>query len=114
MERAVMRRILEASEPGFEELRVQFAQARVQERRLTGAGFFTTFEVPDSTPRSSLKSPVGNVSASIEGLKHGAGFVLWLKDGRMETLEGFSYEESWRPTGQEAFVLAPVSATTSL
>jgi hypothetical protein len=30
----------------------------------------------------------------IDGLRHGMGFILWLKDGYLELLEGYSYEES--------------------
>ena len=36
-----------------------------------------------------------DVSARIDGMEHGAGFVLWVEDGVLETLEGFSYVEPW-------------------
>jgi hypothetical protein len=31
----------------------------------------------------------------MQGLVHGAGFVLFVRDGRIDTLEGFSYDEPW-------------------
>jgi hypothetical protein len=36
--------------------------------------------------------------ADIDGLEHGAGFVLWLEDGWLSCLEGFSYAEPWPDT----------------
>jgi len=33
--------------------------------------------------------------ADIEGLAHGAGFTLFLRDGVIDMLEGFSYDEPW-------------------
>jgi hypothetical protein len=105
LEMAVIRRILEEHERGFEELREQFKQAAVVERHVTGVGFYTRFAVPEVAPRSAASSPVGNVSAQIEGLRHGAGFTLWLKNGRLTQLEGYSYDEPWWPTGSEKFTL---------
>lgn len=35
--------------------------------------------------------------AAIGGLGHGAGFVLYVKDGRLDALEGYSYDEPWPP-----------------
>jgi len=32
--------------------------------------------------------------AKIDGLDHGMGFILWLKDGYLDCLEGYSYEEN--------------------
>jgi hypothetical protein len=47
------------------------------------------------------------VNATIDGLAHGAGFVLFVRGGRIETLEGFSYDEPWPPR-VERFLLAYV------
>ena len=33
-------------------------------------------------------------SARIDGLTHGVGFILWLKKGYVDQLEGYSHEES--------------------
>jgi hypothetical protein len=38
---------------------------------------------------------LGDVTATIEGLEHGAGFVLFVQDGVLDVLEGFSYDEPW-------------------
>jgi hypothetical protein len=37
----------------------------------------------------------GDVVAEIEGLKHGAGFLLFITDGALDELEGYCYDEAW-------------------
>jgi hypothetical protein len=32
--------------------------------------------------------------ARLDGLEHGMGFILWLKEGYADCLEGYSYGES--------------------
>jgi hypothetical protein len=48
---------------------------------------------------------LGDVNAEVEGLKFGAGFVLFISDGKLEMLEGYSYDEQW-PTEIKKFVLS--------
>ena len=36
---------------------------------------------------------LGNVQANVLGLVHGLGFALFLEDGRLALLEGYSYGE---------------------
>jgi hypothetical protein len=67
---------------------------RVTARENTGAGFYTTFYASHPSPITGVASPLGDVGASIAGLEHGMGFLLWVRDGRINTLEGFSYGES--------------------
>jgi len=38
---------------------------------------------------------IGDVHAEIEGLEHEAGFVLFIADGRLARLEGFTYSGDW-------------------
>ena len=75
-------------------LLLQLANAHVVVRENTGAGFYTTFKVTSGSRLESLKSPVGDVGALVGGLAHGLGFLLWLRDGFMHKLEGYSYEEN--------------------
>ena len=35
------------------------------------------------------------VETTISGLRHGAGFVLFVDDGQLAMLEGFSYDGPW-------------------
>jgi len=78
-------------------LRTQWNAATVVDRQLTGVGFYTTFSVPPSIPGHSdlSRRRLGDVHAEIGGLEHGAGFILWIEDGRLSCLEGYSYQEAW-------------------
>jgi hypothetical protein len=69
-------------------------QARVIVRENTGAGFYTTLDVSSGPRIEEITSPLGDVGATVAGLERGMGFLLWLQDGRMHQLEGYSYEES--------------------
>ena len=81
----------------------QLAAATVTERENTGGGFFTTIAVADDAPCVSIPGVLGyETQARVQGLKHGLGFVLFLKDGRLETLEGFA----WGPESTASLDLA--------
>jgi hypothetical protein len=104
LEGAVIETLLSRDEPGYDDLRRQLASCHAASREMTGVGFYNALEVDPSAPSApdSVGNPVGNgrgfpddVYADIEGLQHGPGFVLWLVDGRLGMLEGFTYEEPW-------------------
>jgi hypothetical protein len=94
LERAVLDAIALQLPDLAESLAHQQQLARVTARANTGAGFYTTFDVSAGPLVEGVSSPVGNVSATIHGLEHGMGFLLWLKDGKMHQLEGYSFGES--------------------
>lgn len=104
LERAVIDALLSRQEPGYDELRMQFQTCRVASREMTGVGFYTALQVDAATPPApaDVGDPLGqgrefpdDVYAEIDGLEHGAGFLLWLDAGRLRTLEGFSHAEPW-------------------
>lgn len=75
-------------------LALQQQLARVTARENTGAGFYTTLDVSSGARIEGVTSPIGDVGVTVVGLKFGMGFLLWFRDGRMDQLEGYSYEES--------------------
>ncbi len=95
-EQAVLEKLLAGDHAVLAGLRTQAARARLASRENTGVGFHCSFEVPPDVP---LVTPadfeLGDVDATIEGLDHGAGFLLFVRGGRMTMLEGYSYEEPW-------------------
>jgi hypothetical protein len=97
LERQVMEAMLRGDHPTLFTLRAQLAVAKVVGRDLTGVGFFTRFHVPSSAVRlSPPRSPiVADVFATVEGLKHGAGFLLFVTDGVLDTLEGYTLDDRW-------------------
>jgi hypothetical protein len=97
LEKQVLQMLLEGDEPTLETLRNQFQQAKRICREMSGTGFFTYFELPKDVKRlpKNVTLRFGDVIAEIEGLKHGAGFVLFVDDGLLTMLEGYSYDEEW-------------------
>ena len=102
LERAVLLRFLEGDDPLLRALRDQVAVAEVREREFTGVGFFTYLFLRPGAHRVSLPDGVvyppliGEVDLQSENLRYGAGFVLFLKDGLLHLLEGYTKGgEAW-------------------
>jgi hypothetical protein len=99
-ERAVLEKLLDGNNPVLAALRAQLDSAEVSSRKLTGVGFFTHLKVDRSVERAPTPRPriqILYVGAEISGLKRGASFVLFVTDGYLDVLEGFSYDEPWPP-----------------
>ena len=106
LESAVLDALLAGDDPTLVVLRRQAAAAKLSAREETGVGFILTFDVPASEqPLATADFHFGDVSATVEGLKNGAGFVLFIRNGRLVALEGYSYDEAW-PEEPGAFVLS--------
>lgn len=105
LERAVLTKLLAGDAPALIALRRQLDIATVASRQLTGAGFYTTFELPHDVPLAPIRrARFGDVEAEIAGLKHGAGFLVYVDDGKLDMLEGYSYDEPW-PNSVQSFEL---------
>lgn len=107
LERAILEKLFDGVHPALRSLRHQAELAKVVSRRFTGAGFFTSFELPNALPAASVPSAkirFGDVGANIPGLQHGAGFLVYVDDGKLTMLEGYSYDEKW-PERVENFEL---------
>jgi hypothetical protein len=104
-EQEVLSKLLEGDDDVLCELRVQLAHATITSRKMTGVGFFLDFSIPEHLGRltdhyANIKPNFcfGDVGAQLDGLKYGAGFLLWITDGRLDSLEGYSYEGPWPPS----------------
>jgi hypothetical protein len=99
LERDVLELLLAPDHPVMHALRRQLVRCRVASREITGVGFFTTLEVDkdvEAAPVTSARRLIlDDVKASVEGLEHGAGFALFIENGVLDTLEGFSYVGLW-------------------
>lgn len=105
LERAVLEKILDGDLSFLFQLRQQLAESTVAKRELTGFGFYTTIAVPENlTRRAGHSVKFGDVIAEIPGLSGGAGFLLYIENGILDVLEGYSYDEPW-PTSTEGFTL---------
>lgn len=97
LEQAVLDKLLAGDHEVLATLRKQASGARLTKREHTGVGFFCWFEVAPDAPL--VEGPgdfeLDDVNAEITGLAHGAGFVLFIRGGRLDNLEGFTYDEPW-------------------
>jgi hypothetical protein len=88
--------LISGDHPALGTLREQFRRARVKEVELTGAGFYVDFEIPADSPLTEPRNFTGgSASITLEGANHGAGCVLFVRDGRLVMLEGFTYDDLW-------------------
>ena len=94
-ERSVMERQLEA--------------AQLLKRDHTGVGFYTTLTLPDGIAlldRGRWKiEDMGHGFAHHPDLPSGASFILWVRDGKISTLEGYTNEGDW-PFDETVFRVA--------
>jgi hypothetical protein len=97
LERQVMDMLLFGEFEALAVLRQQLATSRIVDREMTGVGFFARFSVLDDSPllQDRRQIVLDDVCAEIVGVKHGAGFLLFINDGKLNILEGFTYDEPW-------------------
>jgi hypothetical protein len=98
LEAAVLDKLLAGDNPALALLREQRRRLCVKKREYSGVGFFTEFELPPVAPRLPISTPIrfGDVLADIDGMEHGAGFVLFIDNGLLTMLEGYSNaNENW-------------------
>lgn len=94
-ERAVIGHILEKEAPEYKK---HLPYLSVDRRENTDAGIYVYFNYLDNpTLFSSENRTIGqSVYAEIEGLEGGAGFMLYIDNGRITMLESFSHGSgSW-------------------
>jgi hypothetical protein len=96
-EQAVLEKLLSGESDRYRILQKQIGALHVTERKMTGVGFFTDFSISDDAPKLPNEATfhISDVGADINDLKHGAGFVLFIRKGKIEMLEGFTYDEPW-------------------
>lgn len=98
LEKDVLAMLLSGEGDALRQLREQLAVCRVEERKLTGAGFVTELHIPEDVhPADEIqaRARVGDVVAELEGVEYGVGFVLFIRQGLLGTLEGYTFEEPW-------------------
>ena len=97
IEMDALKMLLEEAGRPYPELYEQLSVARIKNKKYTGVGFQLNLEIPHDAKRikGSPTFPLALVFAEIKELKRGAGFVLFIKDGMLTQLEGFTYDEPW-------------------
>lgn len=76
----------------FIKLKKQYDTAKIASRDFSDVGFFTRFSIPQSddlcTDRKSFY--IGDVDGMVDGIEGAVGFVLFVKDGYISMLEGYT------------------------
>jgi hypothetical protein len=95
IERAVLAAICDSYPEDRAALEAQLSTATLLRRENTGAGFYTRFAVDRASSSAIGGMRLRNGPATkVDGLEQGMGFILWLKEGYADCLEGYSYAES--------------------
>jgi len=107
LEMSVLDMILSKNDEVSKSLKNQLLNSKVGKREYTGVGFFTDIEVKKgiSPLKGKLNLYLGKVHAEIPGIAHGAGFILFVKNGFLSMLEGYTYGEDKWPEKVYTFTL---------
>lgn len=88
--------LVSGDDPALIALQEQFRVATIAEVEMTGCGFYVDFSIPSDAPRTTpLNFAGGNAEIVLERAPLGAGCVLFVKDGRLATLEGYTFGDEW-------------------
>lgn len=107
LERTVLDFALAGDHPTLDILRRQAQAVTVVARDLTGHGFFTQLAV-DATRAAIGGGPrlvISDLDGQTDALAHGVGFNVFVEDGYLAVIEGFSFDEPW-PMGLSEVTLS--------
>ena len=94
LEAAVITVILDGLPTSGDCFRTQIQASQLISRKYTGYGFFTTVSVSADISSCSLLNAQLLAKALVDGQL--CGFILWIKDGRIDCLEGYPLGgDSW-------------------
>lgn len=76
---------------------INFDAIRVRDRDFTGIGFLTDFEPAEELRLfdSGVSLRWGKVGARLGSLKVDTGYLVYVDDGYITTVEGYTYGEDW-------------------
>ena len=95
LERAIMSGLLANETPVADALRAQWAEATVARREYSGVGFFTHFAVAPSCPMAVPANLEIGDEIRLEGMGETVGVQLFVRDGVLSMLEGFTHTQAW-------------------
>lgn len=110
-EREAIAALLAGDHPLLIELRRQADQCQVSKREFDGVGFFTTLSLAAAVEPIRLnrrRIVLNDIGMTWDGLLHGAGLIVFIDDGRLAMLEGFTYAGELWPEQPENWRVFPV------
>ncbi len=98
-ETQVMKKLLEGNHIVLSTLRLQYEVCSVSKRTFSESGFFTDYHISDSCLKLDDKNfQLGDLLIKMNDLKYDAGCVLHVKNGCIDYLEVYTFEEPWPTT----------------
>ena len=96
-EKIIITDIIEQYPEYKQKLQSQFEKIVVEKREFSTYGFSTYYVVTaeEETLGDGENLTLGKHQWIINGLNYGSDYVLWIKNGFVSCLEGFSYNEPW-------------------
>lgn len=93
LENKAMEMLLAGDDPVLEGLRNQYLNSKVKSREFTGAGFYTYYEISPGIPRVAVGNnfEFTDVIASQGSVDPAMGFWVFIRDGYLLQLEGFTF-----------------------
>jgi hypothetical protein len=100
LEQKLMDMFLSGNEPILETLRTQYKNSTINSREFTGVGFYTHYLVNPKTAISTNKKSfeLTDITATISKMEDALGFVLFVRDGYISWLEGYTIALDFWPT----------------
>ena len=95
LEADVLRLLIQAHPDQGRALEAQLAVAVIASRRQTGVGFFLNFSVGAAPPIDPPNCELNDVYAEVPGLEASIGFLLFVRKGKIDFLEGHTHGEAW-------------------
>jgi hypothetical protein len=93
LEKAVLAEMVPHAAADQSSLEEQLSGASVLSRNNTGAGFYTKLRTKKRTRPVEAKV-IGSVFADIKGLNHPMTFILFIRNGMVDTLEGAATDDT--------------------
>lgn len=94
-EKRVLDKLLNGREEPFKILKKQYLNSNITSRDFTGRGFFTSFSIPDELVVSGMKGTIDDVSARFDDSDLIYMFILFVRDGKIDCLEGVTVFGDW-------------------
>ena len=95
LENKVMELLLSAKHEYSSKLYAQYMHSKTTNRTFTGCGFYADLEYPRELKIDAIHGRIMGVSVHYKRVDNGMGFVLFIKDGGISQVEGFSYIGAW-------------------
>lgn len=106
LERAVIGQLLKDIDLSPVRSDVNFGKAKVIDREFTGVGFLTEFEPSQELKlfADGISLRWGKVGARLNACKVETGYVVYVDNGHLTSIEGYTYGDDW-PESVSSFEL---------